>query len=90
MTECSGEEIFVGPFDSITECANKCRGISTLFAFGTLRYEPGSFQDFESGGFKCLCETSAKADGTCVAAPSKVYELYKYANPDSGNSHAVI
>ena len=89
-TECDGEEIFIGAFDSVTECAYKCRGLSTLFAFGTKRYEAGHFTDFESGGFKCLCETSAKADGTCKRVPTQVYELYMYANPDTGNSYPVV
>ena len=83
-SKCEGQEITAGIFNSITDCASICRGISTLFAFGTNDF--GGIQ-CESGGFRCLCETSASKEGTCKKVENKNYRLYMYQNPDSGNSY---
>jgi hypothetical protein len=89
--ECDGEEIIAGVFNSIKDCASICRGISTLFAFGTNDF--GGIQ-CESGGCRCSCETIASDVGKCSSNSSggkvivnKDYRLYKYQNPDSGNSY---
>jgi hypothetical protein len=79
-----GEEIDAGVLNSITDCASTCRGISTLFAFGTNDF--GNIRE-NGGGFRCLCETIASDKGKCNQVEHKHYRLYKYQNPDSGNNY---
>ena len=60
---------------TIDDCANTCKGKSTMFAFGT--------NDFELNrctveGCRCLCELSASEDGTCKEVENIGYRLYKY------------
>ena len=76
-TECRGSEEFAGALSTLVECAEKCKGRSSMFAFGV--EVPGSSSSrCNSDGCQCLCETSASTDGTCSQAGHIGYRLYKY------------
>ena len=71
-TECKGSEEDMGKFSTLVECAEICKGVSSMFAFGL----PPSRCNSE--GCQCLCETSASAEGTCTQTSHSGYRLYKY------------
>ena len=60
------------------DCANVCRGISSMFAFSTNDF--GKDQCNEKG-CRCLCEISASQDGSCKQVDTDGYRLYKFDNP---------
>ena len=78
--ECGGDEVFKGYMDSVDGCAEACKGQTSMFAFGTNDF---GVDRCEGNGCKCLCETSAKADGTCTVVEHKGYRLYRFST--SGN-----
>ena len=69
--ECTGEESLFDSIPTIDECADKCEGISELFAYGTNDYGSDTAQT-------CACETVAK-DGTCKTKQTDGYRLYIYS-----------
>ena len=75
-TECSGSEISKGKLPSVDECASECKGISSMFAFGTNDYLKNRC---DNNGCNCLCETSAAEEGTCDRVDHNGYRLYKYS-----------
>ena len=79
--ECGGEEIYMGRFYKVFECAEKCRSISSMFLFGTKGH--GSTKCDESG-CKCYCETESTNVGTCQTKDAMGYDLYTYMKPHSG------
>ena len=75
--ECSGSETEKGTFHIIDNCASQCNGVASMFAFGTNDFgEPRCYNN----GCRCLCETSATAEGTCNKVNHKGYRLYRYSN----------
>ena len=64
--------------DSIDDCAEACKGQASMFAFGTNDFGVDRCED---SGSKCLCETSARADGTCDVVEHKGYRLYRFSAP---------
>ena len=82
--ECDGSEIFQGRLATIAECANECIGKASMFGFATDDF--GGNRCFDDG-CNCICETSAKEDGTCDMVPNISYRLYKFKTP--GN-HGLI
>ena len=66
--ECSGAETAFYSIPTINDCADKCFGLSEMFAYGTNDYGTDRTQT-------CLCETAAK-DGTCDASTHNGYRLY--------------
>ena len=80
-TECGGEEINVGRFYEVSQCAEKCRSISSMFLFGTNEYGLTKCDEF---GCKCFCETESTNVGTCQTKDSMGYNLYTYMQPPSG------
>ena len=87
-SECGGSEINLGvaydgrplTFD-IEYCADRCKGISSMFAFGTNDYgNPRCYTEnkYPNKGCNCLCETGAKSDGTCSHSSHSGYRLYRY------------
>ena len=81
MTECAGPEVFITPHKehktgiSIEECAYSCKGISSMFIFGTNDYGDERCWDDKC---TCICETAAADDGTCNQIGHKGYRLFKY------------
>ena len=75
--ECDGSEINAGRFSTLVECAEICKGKSTVFAFGAKVPRSSNNRCF-ADGCQCLCETSASTDGTCSQASHIGYRLYKY------------
>ena len=77
--ECDGAEIEYGyneTIASVEECANKCRKLSSMFAFGTSDF--GNSRCITGGVCKCLCETSATKQGSCNQIDHKGYRLYRF------------
>ena len=75
-SECGGSETGVGQFGRIYECAQKCKDISSMFAFGTNDF--GNPRCIKGGVCKCLCETSATKQGSCNQVDHKGYRLYRF------------
>ena len=74
--ECTGSEVNKGRFGSneIDKCANACKGVSSMFAFGT--------NDFgndrcTSEGCNCICESGADEYGMCTMKDHDGYRLYR-------------
>ena len=61
--------------ETVDECANKCSGLSTMFAFGTNDF---GTQRCQNGFCKCICETSATKEGFCHQISHRGYRLYRY------------
>ena len=62
--------------DSVDGCAEACKGQASMFVFGTNDF---GVDRCEANGCKCLCETSAKADGTCDVVEHTGYRLYRFS-----------
>ena len=77
--ECGGSEKGKGRVASVEDCAEACKGVSSMFALGTNDF---GVNRCNRKGCKCLCETSAEDDGTCDVVSHKGYRLYKFGNTD--------
>lgn len=73
--ECNGAETFKGYVATVEDCGRECRGLSSMFVFGTNHYGQTKCN---SKGCRCYCETSANDDGTCTMVDHNGYRLYKY------------
>ena len=73
--ECSGSGLWMGYLDSIEACVAKCRGVASMFIFGTNDF---GYNRCYSEKCACYCETSAKDEGTCNLISHSGYRLYKY------------
>ena len=57
------------PFNQVVEgCARACSGISSVFRV----------KNCEKSSCRCICETQASSDGTCVLEDDDNLLLYKY------------
>ena len=75
--ECAGDEIYPGEIATIEDCASECKGISSMFAFGTNDY--GASRCLADGSkCNCLCETAASSNGVCQESAHSGYRLYAY------------
>ena len=77
--ECSGSEKRMGSFKHIYECASKCKGVASMFVFGTNDF---GVNRCDSNGCECYCETSATVEGTCSQRNHEGFNLYKYNKGD--------
>ena len=87
--KCRGRKITVSTEDANTrtrittlaECAEKCRGTSSLFTFGSDPLMHGC----SIYGCKCECEIDASSDGSCTMeyVPDEGIVLYQF---DRGKS----
>ena len=77
-SECGGAEWQPAgsPAYHVGTCAHMCRGISSMFVFGTNDY--GTTRCDEKGACKCWCEIAATRDGTCTIISHSGFRLYKY------------
>ena len=71
----------VGMVPSISDCASACKGLSSMFAFGTNDYGNALCSNLKC---QCLCETSASPGGKCTKVRHTGYHLYKYRTGDYG------
>ena len=69
----------------VAYCAAQCRGISTMFIFGTrslgLDYShphPGVEPPYTADNFGCFCEKHASSNGTCNIVARANFNLYKF------------
>ena len=74
--ECKGSEVG-HRLNSIDDCATACKGVASLFAFGTNDFENNRCYN---NGCDCLCETAATSQGTCEQKDHDGYRLYKYSD----------
>lgn len=77
-TECDGSEAWKGRQYTVDQCASQCKGVSSLFIFGTNDYSDNRCFD---NGCDCYCETSARSDGTCPRIAHNGFRLYKFGIP---------
>lgn len=75
--ECSGSEINKGSLQALADCALRCSGVSSMFAFGTNDYGATTCT---IGGCNCFCEIAATVEGTCNMKNTTRYRLYRYGN----------
>ena len=84
--ECSDSHRFshghIGRVGEISQCAEKCRAMSSMFIFGTneFEYEDHHGKRCDEKGCDCWCETAATSYGNCVTEEHKGYNLYKFVN----------
>ena len=77
MKECAGSEMYKGYFHEISECAESCRQVSSMFIFGTNEFGKNRCNE---NGCACYCETAATSDGHCQMKDHKGYNLFKFKN----------
>ena len=77
--ECSGSEDDKGRVGEISQCAEKCRAISSMFIFGTNEFVSED-TSCDEDGCECYCETDATRDGNCDMEDHNSYNLYKFVN----------
>ena len=80
---CDGSKIAIGAYTDLGGCAEACKGISSMFAYGTNDFGTNRCYD---DGCSCLCETSATEKGTCDRIDHNGYRLYIYSK---GNCHFI-
>ena len=81
--ECSGSEIPIGYVSEISQCAENCRPISSVFSFGTneFGYEDDSYgKRCGDSGCDCYCEMVESKDDNCEMEDHEGYNLYKFVN----------
>ena len=76
--ECSGSEVYQGRLHSIEACVSVCRGVASMFIFGTNDSGYSGWNRCNIDGCTCYCETSAKDEGTCNMISTQSTRLYKY------------
>ena len=70
--------------ETIEECANMCRGVSSMFIYGTNDYgNRGCFIDGAGTGCMCLCELSS-VEGKCNKVEDEKFRLYRYKTNNIG------
>ena len=80
--ECAGSVVteteygFDERIEKVEECANKCNGLSSMFAFGTNDF--GNPRCDSDGFCKCICETGATKEGFCHQMSHSGYRLYRF------------
>ena len=71
---------------TLAECAKACRGISSMFIYGTNDFGTSRCNKWREY-CECYCETSSKA-GKCQMIFNAGYKLYKYIDDKEGNRNA--
>ena len=72
--ECTGSEVDKGKFKTEQMCANACKGVASMFAFGTNDF---GTDRCTSEGCQCICESGADEYGMCTTKDHKGYRLYR-------------
>ena len=84
--ECSGPEMVAGKLKTLADCAQACRGIASMFLYGTTDF---GTKRCDSEGCNCVCETNARS-GDCEEVDHKGYRLYKYTTIFKGNKKFIL
>ena len=77
----------MGSLENIEECAENCRDVSSMFAFGTNDFGTTRCND---GKCACYCETAATSDGSCTINTHNGYRLYSYFQEEPGKRYLGI
>ena len=85
--ECDSTEIFKGKLPSVDNCASQCKGVASMFIFGTNDYGTDRCND---DGCSCYCETSATEEGTCNRKNHNGFRLYKFGITNSKGQYYVL
>ena len=80
--ECGGDEENAGRKKTLEECANSCRGVSSMFVYGTNDFGQNRCSSVDC---LCYCELSSKL-GQCNQITHNGYRLYRYKSGNSGKS----
>ena len=66
----------------ISQCAEKCRAISSMFIFGTneFGYADGYGKRCNGNVCDCYCDTQTPSDGYCPSKDQDGYNLYKFVD----------
>ena len=75
---CSGQSLFMGWFESVTECAIRCFERSSMFIFGSVDFGRTDRCLGDPQRCKCQCEMTATNEGECDVTANTGYRLYKY------------
>ena len=81
--KCVGREFHSGLKATLQECADSCRGTSSMFAYGA--NDLGDNSCYSSYGCICICELAASDNGKCKQVGNPGYRLYKYESVNKGN-----
>ena len=88
QSECEGPELYKGFHYHLYQCAESCREISTIFAFGTdeFDYKPTDpkYKSCDVVGCKCFCQTAATSEGSCTEKSHLGYNLYAFKQKNIG------
>ena len=79
---CSGQKIPRDLAESVDDCANKCRGVSKMFMFGTDDF--GYHSTCESGRCLCYCESDSEPEGSCTIDDYDGFRQYEFTIYDYG------
>ena len=75
--ECSGTEQWAGWMPSLAVCADRCRGFTDMFVFGTNKNNK-----CKNDKCKCYCETASKGqECTSGYKNDPGYNLYAFTTP---------
>ena len=77
--ECKGREISQWYVSQLPDCAKKCKGKSSMFAYGR-SIPKHSKNRCNASGCMCLCETDGNSAGKCSSGQvtHEGYSLYKF------------
>lgn len=81
--KCKGRPEDVGEKPDVMDCANSCRGKSSMFNFG----KPYGEAKCRPAGCTCRCQLDADPDGTCEEAHAKDNTLFAYKNLAAGKQY---
>ena len=86
--ECAGNEVDMGRFLHIEECARACWKLSSMFKFGTNDYNSEKCDVVDTSyettmveavrQCSCKCETAATSDGQCDIKVDDGYRLFRF------------
>ena len=81
--ECRGSEKDMGTTNTLIDCANSCREISSMFIYGTNEFGETKCKTNGKEDCPCYCETAAK-NGHCRWVDNSGYSLYKFVEGKKG------
>ena len=86
--KCKGNEVDMGRFLHIEDCARSCRKLSSMFKFGTNDYDSKQcdvvYVTRDSVRYEavkqcsCKCETAATSDGQCNLKIDDGFRLFRF------------
>ena len=86
--ECGGSEKSMGTVNTLLDCADACREISSMFIYGTNDFGEIKCKTNGKEDCPCYCETSSK-NGNCKWVDNSGYILYKYIGRKKGKGNKI-